>query len=161
MARIVVPIVGEAHRGAVSGECPQFLDEPVVQLLGPLAREESNRQVLRNHNSHCPCSIAKATEFSFHEFSLSQHPQDTGLSFEIRRGWRQAPYRRCPSQTSASDSHREGSPPGGKASVADKVLAVEEHAGFGAAKGWSARGAALAPQQSQPCNHIVEVVLDP
>ena len=42
MIRVVVPFVSEAHRDAVSGERPQFLDEPVVQLPGPLARQESN-----------------------------------------------------------------------------------------------------------------------
>ncbi len=35
MTRVVVPLVGEAYRDAVSGERPEFLDEPVVQLLGP------------------------------------------------------------------------------------------------------------------------------
>ena len=42
MTRVVVPLVSEAYRDAVPGERPQFLDEPVVQFLGPLAREESN-----------------------------------------------------------------------------------------------------------------------
>src|SRR5262252_6338112 len=42
VTRVVVPLVSEAHRNAVPGECPQFLDEPIVQFLGPLARQESN-----------------------------------------------------------------------------------------------------------------------
>ena len=42
MTRVVVPLVSEAYRNAVPGECPQFLDEPVVQLLRPLASKESN-----------------------------------------------------------------------------------------------------------------------
>lgn len=33
----VVPFVGEAHRDAVVAERPQLLDEPVLELLGPLA----------------------------------------------------------------------------------------------------------------------------
>src|ERR1700686_2375710 len=40
--RVVVPLVSEAYRDPVPGKRPQFLDEPVVQLIGPLAREESN-----------------------------------------------------------------------------------------------------------------------
>jgi hypothetical protein len=42
VTRVVVPLVSKAHRDAVPGERPQFLDEPVVRLLGPLAREKSN-----------------------------------------------------------------------------------------------------------------------
>ena len=41
VTQIVVPFVSEAHRNAVPGERPQFLDEPVVQLLDPLARKKS------------------------------------------------------------------------------------------------------------------------
>ncbi len=41
MPRVVVPLVSEAYRDPVLGECPEFFDEPVVQLLGPLATEES------------------------------------------------------------------------------------------------------------------------
>src|ERR1700724_1877790 len=37
---VIVPFVREAHRDTVSGERPHFLDEPVVQLPNPLAREE-------------------------------------------------------------------------------------------------------------------------
>src|SRR5215211_8418895 len=36
----VVRFVLEAHRDAVSGEAPQLLHEPVVELPGPLALEE-------------------------------------------------------------------------------------------------------------------------
>src|SRR6187549_2797818 len=35
-----MPLVGKAHRDAVSVERPEFLDEPVLQLLVPFAREE-------------------------------------------------------------------------------------------------------------------------
>jgi hypothetical protein len=40
--RVVVPLVSEAYGDPVSRECPHFLDEPVVDFFGPLAREESN-----------------------------------------------------------------------------------------------------------------------
>ena len=42
MIRLVVPLVREAYRDPVPAKRPQFLDEPVVQLIGPLAREEGN-----------------------------------------------------------------------------------------------------------------------
>ena len=42
VARVIVPLLREAHRDAVPGERPQFLDEPVVQFLDPLAGEEGN-----------------------------------------------------------------------------------------------------------------------
>src|SRR4029077_14604441 len=35
-------LVSEMNRDAVLGKRPHFLDEPVVQLLGPLTREERN-----------------------------------------------------------------------------------------------------------------------
>src|SRR6267143_4834864 len=40
--RVVVPLVSKAYGDPVPSKCPQFLDEPVVPLLGPLAREKSN-----------------------------------------------------------------------------------------------------------------------
>src|SRR5712691_8833269 len=41
VTRIVVPFASEPHRNAVPGERPQFLDEPVIQLLDPLVRKKS------------------------------------------------------------------------------------------------------------------------
>ncbi len=40
LARIIVPLVGEAHGDALCGEGPDLLDQPVVQFARPLAREE-------------------------------------------------------------------------------------------------------------------------
>src|SRR5688572_25658218 len=40
VVRVVVPFVGETHGDAITAEGPQLLDEPVVQLLRPFAREE-------------------------------------------------------------------------------------------------------------------------
>src|SRR5215813_9155212 len=40
VAAVVVPFVGEAHRDAVAGECPHFLDQAVVELALPFARQE-------------------------------------------------------------------------------------------------------------------------
>src|SRR5262249_3628991 len=40
VARVVVPFVGEAHGNAVTGAGPELLDEPIVELLRPLALQE-------------------------------------------------------------------------------------------------------------------------
>jgi hypothetical protein len=42
VTRVIVPFVSEAYRDAILGESPQFLDESVIQLLAPLARQEGN-----------------------------------------------------------------------------------------------------------------------
>ena len=47
--RLVVPLVSEAYGDPVSGKCPHFLDKPVIQLPGPLAREEINDFVSSVH----------------------------------------------------------------------------------------------------------------
>jgi hypothetical protein len=39
-ARIIVPFVGEPNRDSILGKSPQLLDEPVVQLLYPLAGQK-------------------------------------------------------------------------------------------------------------------------
>src|SRR6202011_858403 len=40
VSRVVVPFVGKTHRDAVLAACPDFLDEPVVELAAPLAAQE-------------------------------------------------------------------------------------------------------------------------
>src|SRR3569832_71485 len=40
VAGIVVPFIGEAHRDPALRERPELLDQPVVDLLGPFARED-------------------------------------------------------------------------------------------------------------------------
>lgn len=40
LPRIVAPFVDEAHRDAVAVKGPQFLDEPVVEFLGPFAHQK-------------------------------------------------------------------------------------------------------------------------
>ena len=42
VAAIVVPLIGEADRDAVFAETPQLLDEPIVQLALPLARQKAD-----------------------------------------------------------------------------------------------------------------------
>jgi hypothetical protein len=37
MSAVVTPFVGEAHSDAVLLKCPEFLDQPVVELATPLA----------------------------------------------------------------------------------------------------------------------------
>src|SRR4051812_20394949 len=34
---VVMVFIGEANRDAIVGKCPQFFDEPIVQLARPLA----------------------------------------------------------------------------------------------------------------------------
>ncbi|MNY37562.1 hypothetical protein D3C86_1721340 [compost metagenome] len=41
VTRVVVPFIGITHGNAVAGERPEFLDQPVVQLLGPFAGQEA------------------------------------------------------------------------------------------------------------------------
>ncbi len=36
-----MPFIGIPHGNAVAGEGPQFLDQPIIQLLGPFAREKA------------------------------------------------------------------------------------------------------------------------
>src|SRR3984893_1526052 len=40
VAAIVAPFVGEAHGDTVLPKCPELLDQPVVELATPLARQE-------------------------------------------------------------------------------------------------------------------------
>ena len=40
VARVVVPFVGVAHGNTVVGKGPQFLDQAVIQFLGPFAGQE-------------------------------------------------------------------------------------------------------------------------
>jgi len=49
--RVVVPLVSEADGDPVPSKRPHFLDKPVVQLLGPLTREESDNFVSSLMNS--------------------------------------------------------------------------------------------------------------
>src|SRR5260370_41357189 len=40
--RVVAPLVSETYGDSAPSKRPHFLDKPVVQLLGPLARKKSN-----------------------------------------------------------------------------------------------------------------------
>ena len=42
VTRIIAPLVSETYGDPVRGKRPHFLDESVIQFLGPLAREESD-----------------------------------------------------------------------------------------------------------------------
>src|SRR5688572_19307121 len=39
---IVMPLVGEAYRDSIAAECPQLLDQPIVQFAPPFAGEEGD-----------------------------------------------------------------------------------------------------------------------
>jgi hypothetical protein len=45
VAAVVVPFVGEAHRNPVAVMRPHFLDETVIQLFRPLARQKRDNGV--------------------------------------------------------------------------------------------------------------------
>src|SRR3569833_1047358 len=55
----VVPFVLEAHGDAVAVERPQILDQPVVELLLPLAREEADdrRAALDEFRTVSPATV--------------------------------------------------------------------------------------------------------
>src|ERR1700754_2602459 len=50
VSRLVVPFVGEAHVDTVSGKGPQLLDETIVELISPFARQKSDDLVPAPHN---------------------------------------------------------------------------------------------------------------
>lgn len=41
VARVVVPFIGVTDGDAVAGEGPEFLDQAIIQFLGPFAGQES------------------------------------------------------------------------------------------------------------------------
>ena len=63
-AAVVVPLVGEAHRDAVVAERPDLLDQPVVQLLRPLARQERLDRVaaLQELGAVSPAAVRRVGE---------------------------------------------------------------------------------------------------
>jgi hypothetical protein len=54
MTRIIVPFVSEAYRYTVPGKRPQILEEPILQLLRPVARKERNDFGSSIFNDHIP-----------------------------------------------------------------------------------------------------------
>jgi len=42
VAGVIVIFIGKSNSNPVLPECPQFLDEPIIQLPGPFARKEGN-----------------------------------------------------------------------------------------------------------------------
>src|ERR1700729_3167330 len=40
--RVVMPLIGKTHRDPVFFESPEFFDQPVIELLSPLALQEGN-----------------------------------------------------------------------------------------------------------------------
>ena len=39
---VVVPLIGEAHGDAITAERPELLDQAIIELAVPLARQERN-----------------------------------------------------------------------------------------------------------------------
>ena len=40
MTAVVTPFIGKAHGDAIAAECPQLLDQPVIEFAIPFARQE-------------------------------------------------------------------------------------------------------------------------
>src|SRR5215471_5198315 len=58
-AAIIMPFVGETHRDAVLAERPNFLDQAVVKLMVPLARQErfDGSAALKKFRAIAPATI--------------------------------------------------------------------------------------------------------
>src|SRR5262249_28474161 len=61
VATVVVPLVGETHRDAVLAEGPVFLDQTVVKLAGPFARQKcfDRRTPLKNLRAIAPVAVGR------------------------------------------------------------------------------------------------------
>ena len=64
VAAVVVPFVGEAHRDAVVAKRPDLLDQPVVELALPLARQEGDDGVaaLEEFRAVAPAAVERVGE---------------------------------------------------------------------------------------------------
>src|SRR3954447_7389079 len=51
VAAVVVPFIGEAHGDAIVAERPHLLDQAVVELAVPLARQEASMAARPSRNS--------------------------------------------------------------------------------------------------------------
>src|SRR3954453_1210299 len=59
-AAIIMPFVGETHRDAILAEGPDFLDQAVVKLAGPFARQEcfDGSAALKKFRAIAPATIS-------------------------------------------------------------------------------------------------------
>src|SRR6185436_5212957 len=64
VARIVMPLIGETYRDAVSVAGPELLDEPVIELPGPLPSEELLDRVApgKEFGAIAPHAVARVCE---------------------------------------------------------------------------------------------------
>ena len=93
---VVVPLVGESHRDPVVVERPQLLDQPVVQLLGPLPGQERddlsrpwmNSARLRHRLSGVYASATRSGSRVFQPSSAARTFGDGVVSGE---GWQRRP----------------------------------------------------------------------
>src|SRR5205085_12379135 len=63
-AAVVVPLIGKTHRDAVVAEGPDFLDQAVVELALPLARQERHDRfaALKELRAIAPAAVAGVGE---------------------------------------------------------------------------------------------------
>src|SRR5258705_13642745 len=64
VAAIVAPFVGEAHGDTVLPKCPELLDQPVVELATPLARQERLDFItaLQKFDAIAPATIRRVSQ---------------------------------------------------------------------------------------------------
>ena len=64
IAAVVMPFIGKAHRDAVLAKGPEFLDQAIVELTGPLARQKrlDRRAALQKLRAVAPMAVSRVGE---------------------------------------------------------------------------------------------------
>src|SRR5258705_4108995 len=75
VAAIVAPFVGEAHGDTVLPKCPELLDQPVVELATPLARQErlNLSAALQKLDAIAPATIRRVSQRHPHVIARVPH----------------------------------------------------------------------------------------
>ncbi len=92
---IVMPFVLETHRDPVIGEGPQFLDQPVLMLLGPFSAEELDDRgaALKKLGAISPDAVFGVGERNLFRIAgisaifRAAHLLNGGLTGEGRKRW--------------------------------------------------------------------------
>src|SRR4051812_20032047 len=86
VAGIVVPFVSEAHGDPVVSERPQLLDEPIVELPSPFARQESDDLVATANKFRAIAPIAVRRVGQRHALRIAAIPAVLGGADLLDRG---------------------------------------------------------------------------
>src|SRR5689334_22425759 len=78
--RIVMPLVCESHCDAVAAKCPEFLDQPIIEFLGPFAFQKRDNFLPSIHElcAISPSRIQRICQSNF--FGLATVPPVFGKS---------------------------------------------------------------------------------